>query len=231
MSNEYPLQEVLELACAAQRFNGEYVKEFLPVFDEDETQTKKFPNRTLMAYTLGIESQMWDELPSEHRPQLLRITANDQGLADEIKNYFRRLIFSAIADDNSFETNVNNLLNSESISPNNFGFIACLPSVYKRYVNQRKVKKASRTCDPAYLGSVGDRLEDLDSEIIEVFKSKNFEAYNITAIINNKMASWMSKFELVIGPAVIERAKIKDLSTHYFYGNPVTRLNYVKTAQ
>ena len=235
MSSEFLVQEVLELACAAQRVNGEYVKQDLYFdfdFDEDNnTQHKKFTNRTLITYALGVESQLWAEAAPEHRPPLIKILQEDKDLADTIKHYFRRLIFSAIADENSFESNVNQFLNSETITVNNFGFIACLPSVYQRYVTSSKVKKAARSCDASYLGSVGGHIEDKDCEIIEVVKSKNFEAYNITAIIDNMMVSWMSKFEPKIGPAVVVRAKIKELSTHYRNSNPVTRLNYVKVVQ
>lgn len=233
MSSEYSVQEVLELACAAQRVNGEYIKQDL-YFDFDEEnkiQRKKFTNRALMAFALGIDSQMWSECPPENRPPLIRITQEDKDLADTIRHYFRRLIFSAIADDNSFESNVNQILNSESIAPNNFGFIACLPSVHQRYIASSKVNKASNTCDASYVGSVGEHIADRDCEIIEVFKSKNFEAFNITAIIDNMMVSWMSKFEPQVGPAVVVRAKIKELSTHYRNSNPVTRLNYVKVVQ
>lgn len=233
MSSEYSVKEILELACAAQRINGEYVKHDLYFdFNEDNNiQRKKFTNRTLITYSLGLESQLWAEAAPEDRPPLLKILQEDIELADTIKHYFRRLIFSAIADDNSFESNVNQFLNSETISVNNFGFIACLPSVYKRYVESAKVKKSAKVCDNVHIGSIGDQIDDKDCEIIECFKSKNFEAFNITAIIDNMMVSWMSKFEPQLGPAVVIKAKVKEHSSHYRYGNAVTRLNYVKIEQ
>jgi len=231
MSNDYPVLEILELACAAQRVNGEYVKETITFDFNDTAQTTKFTNRTLITYAVGIDSQMWSEVSQDKRPPLLKITQEDKDLADNIQYYFRRLIFSAIAGENSFESNVNAILNDNSIKVNNFGFVACLPSVYKRYLAQSKLNKASRSCDQSYIGSVGDIIEDRDCELIEVFKSKNFEAYNVTAIIDNKMVSWITKFEPNPGPAVLIRAKVKELSKHYRNANPVTRLNYVKIAQ
>ena len=77
----------------------------------------------------------------------------------------------------------------------------------------------------------GTKLFDLDSEILEVRRSKNYDAYNVTAIICNKMATWMSNPELQVGPAVIVRANIKGLNIHQIYNVPVTRLNYVKVYQ
>jgi len=81
------------------------------------------------------------------------------------------------------------------------------------------------------LGKVGDRLADLDCEILEVIKSKNFTGWNVCAIINNKMASWMSQVELKTGPCVIVKARVKDNSKHWKHGNDETRLNFVKAAQ
>jgi hypothetical protein len=81
------------------------------------------------------------------------------------------------------------------------------------------------------LGEVGSQLKDLDCEILESVKSKNFEGYNISAIINNKMASWLGKENLNLGACVIVKAKIKDHSKHWKHGNDVTRLNYVKAVQ
>ena len=63
------------------------------------------------------------------------------------------------------------------------------------------------------------------------WNNKNFEGYNIDAIINNKMVSWISKTGLELGACVIVKAKIKDHTKHWKHQNDVTRLNYVKAAQ
>jgi len=81
------------------------------------------------------------------------------------------------------------------------------------------------------LAEIGTQLKDLDAEIISSVKSKNFEGYNIDAIINNRMASWINKTPLNLGACVIVKAKVKDHSKHWKHGNDVTRLNYVKAAQ
>jgi len=106
-----------------------------------------------------------------------------------------------------------------------------LPSVQARDEAQNKIKKIARTVEEGFLGNPGDRLANLDCEILEVNKSKNYEAWNICAIIDNKMASWMSQTKLTVGPCVIIKAKVKDNSKHWRHGNDETRLNYVKAAQ
>ena len=161
----------------------------------------------------------------------LKIIPEDVAQAEEIKRYFRKFLFSAIEGENDFQTNINAILGSELVSTNKFGYVACLPSVHARDVVQTKVKKAARTVEEGCLAEIGSTVKDLDAEIISSVKSKNFEGYNIDAIINNKMVSWMSKTDLQLGACVVIKAKVKDCNKHWKHQNDVTRLHYVKAAQ
>jgi hypothetical protein len=109
--------------------------------------------------------------------------------------------------------------------------VACLPSVHTRDISQTKVKKAAQQVEEGCLAEIGTQLKDLDAEIISSVKSKNFEGWNIDAIINSKMVSWLNKTALNLGACVVVKAKIKDHSKHWKHQNDVTRLNYVKAAQ
>jgi hypothetical protein len=226
---EFPTQQVLELACAAQRVNGSYIK------DQERISTQagvfmytKHTNKMLMLCT--VDYTIWTADPKD-APMPLKVLAEDTARAEEIKTYYKRLLFAAIDGENEFLTTINTILNSETVKENQFGYVACLPSVQVRDQVHSKVKKAARSVEEGFLGKPGDRLADLDGEILEVNKSKNFTGWNICAIINNKMASWMSQIELKRGPCVIVKAKIKDNSKHWKHGNDETRLNYVKAAQ
>ena len=222
---EFPTQQVLELACAAQRTNGSYVKDIEPVYAEDGVfMYNKHSNKTLMLYTLDDKMVIPDT-------KILKIEPEDVARAEEICKYYKRLVFVAIEGENEFLIKINSLLSGEIVKENEFGWMACLPSVQARDMAQTKIQKVARTVDSGYLGTVGSQLTDLDCEILESVKSKNFEGYNTSAIINNKMASWISKTNLQLGACVIVKAKIKDHSKHWKHGNDVTRLNYVKAAQ
>jgi hypothetical protein len=230
MLEQFPVQKVLELACAAQRTNEAYIKVSESVYDASGSFLFiKHSNKDLIRHTLGIS----DAQGSEERtmPALLRISASDVEQAEDILKYFRRLMFAAVTGENEFQIEVNSLLESEMMPANKLGFIACLPSVYARDVAQNKVKKAAQQSEEGFLAEIGAQLRDLDAEIISSVKSKNFEGYNIDAIINNKMASWMNKTNLELGPAVIVKAKVKDFNKHWKYQNDVTRLHFVKAAQ
>jgi hypothetical protein len=230
MSNkEFPTQQVLELACAAQRINGAYIKEEAPVYSEDGVYMyTKQTNKMQMLCTL--EPAIWTADPKD-APMPLKVLAEDVALAQEIQKYFKRLLFAAIEGENDFQTNIHSILSGDAVKQNQFGYVACLPSVYVRDLAQNKVKKAARSVEEGYLGNIGGNLKDLDAEIISSIKSKNFEGYNIDAIIHNKMASWLSKTNLNLGACVVVKAKIKDHSKHWKHQNDVTRLNYVKAAQ
>lgn len=226
---EFPTQQVLELACAAQRVNGAYLKEAEGVYTTDGVYMySKQTNKMQMLCT--VEPTIWTADPKD-APMPLKVTDEDVALAQEIKTYYKRLLFAAIEGENDFQTNINSFLSSENIESKNFGYIACLPHVYVKDKMQNKLKKVARSVDEGYLGDIGSQLKDLDAEILSSVKSKNFEGYNIDAIINNKMASWINKTSLSLGACVIVKAKVKDHNKHWKHQNDVTRLNYVKAAQ
>jgi len=231
---EFPLQTVLELACAAQRVNKTYQKDLEAVHaDGDIFDGKvmyyKYPNRQLMLFTLGEDHAQYNE--SYPKPQLLCTNLDDRELANDIQKYYRRLLFAAIQGDNEFQTEVNALLSKSETPINKFGFIACLPSVYKRDYARHQTEKRVKTLDDGYVGLIGEQILDKDCEIINSQRSKNFDAWNIDAIIDNKMVSWFSQADLKLGPCVVIKGKVKDHSKHWKYSNAVTRLNYVKAAQ
>jgi hypothetical protein len=226
---EFPTQQVLELACAAQRINGTYIKESVNVFADDNAYMyTNHTNKMMMLCTVNPSN--WTADPKD-APMPLKVLPEDTLLSEEIKKHFRKFMFSAIEGENDFQTNINTILSGDSVKVNQFGYVACLPSVYVRDLAQNKVKKAARTVEEGYLADIGSQLKDLDAEIISSVKSKNFEGYNIDAIINNRMVSWLNKTTLALGPCVVIKAKVKDHSKHWKHGNDVTRINYVKAAQ
>lgn len=230
----FPLQQVLELACAAQRVNNGYLKnlESLLTTEEDgtfKTAGYKHANKILMLATLGEDNTQYSG--DFTKPVLLCTNLEDQELANEIQKYYKRLLFAAIDGENEFLVKINSILSTSEVKTNEFGWVACLPSVYKRDFSKNQLEKKIKTIDHEYLDDIGKTVVDKDCEILSAKRSKNFDAWNIDAIIDNKMVSWMSKNELALGACVIVKAKVKDHNKHWKFENPVTRLNYVKAAQ
>jgi hypothetical protein len=229
MATEFQVQEVLELACAAQRVNGEYLKESQGVYDsEGKFLYVKNTNKILMLVTLT--PAVWTADPAT-QPMPLKVTEEDRQQAEAVRKYFRKFMFGAIAGENEFQTEVNAILSGNTVKQNKFGFVACLPSVMQRDVKKTEIKRSLRDCDNDALAAVDTAVFNLDCEIVEVKRSNNFDAWNINAIINNKIVSWFSKVELKTGPCVVQKAKVKAHGENWITKKVETRLNYVKAAQ
>lgn len=225
---DFSVQQVLELACAAQRINGDYIKEIVWIYDDNlKPLYRKEPNKFLMLFTLGCQPHHDDA----NRPDMLTVIEQDKQQAKEIQKHFRKFMFGAIAGENEFQTEVNTILNSDTVKQNKFGFVACLPSVMARDVTRNVVKRSLRDCDNEPLAQIDAKLSDLDCEIVEVKRSNNFDAWNISAIINNKIVSWFSKVELKTGPCVVIKAKVKTHGENWTTKKVETRFNFVKAVQ
>ncbi len=138
-------------------------------------------------------------------------------------------MFSVLAQpDNQFLQEILSLLNKEMMNENKLGFIACLPSVYERDRKRNDINKIIRDCENGYLAIKDSKVVDLKAKIIDCTRSKNFDAYNILAIIDNKLVSWFSKFPIRQNEVDVVSAKVKDNGENYFSKKAETRLNYVK---
>lgn len=226
----YDTQKVLALACAAFRTYGSYIKDNEFIYDSNgKFLFVKHTNKDLVKYALGILD--FGSTEKEFRPIKLILMPEDAVQAEAIKNHFRRLLFSAVKGTNEFETEINALLESETIPSNKVGYIACLPSIYAKELVKKTIKKGLISCEDARLAEEGETVLDKDCEILRVTRSKNFPAWNTLAVIDNRIVSWMSNKEPTVGPAVVIKAKVKGFGTNYQTGKTETRLNYVRIAQ
>lgn len=230
MAEVYSVQRVLELACAAQRTNRAYIKETESVYTDDgKFVCLKHDNKALIRHALGIEKYANTE--QEFRPADLFLETQDAELAEEIKSYYRRLMFAAVKGDNEFQTEVNSILNADTVPKSKIGFLACLPSTYARDKLRSDFKRNIKNCEDRHLADVDSFITDKDCEIIECSRSKNFDAYNINAIIHGVLVSWFSKHPVALGPAVLQKARVKEHRHHWLTKKAETRLNYVKVFQ
>lgn len=226
---DFPVQKVLELACAAQRYNNGYQKESETLYTDDgKSIGYKHSNKILMLWTLDTERR--NGADPQYLPPAIQIIERDVKLTEDIRTYYRRLMFSVLAQpDNQFLQEVLSLLNKEIMNENKIGFIACLPHVYEKDRKRNDITKIIRDCANNHLGEKDTKLVNLQATIVDCSRSKNFDAYNVLAIIDNKLASWFSKFPIKDKEVSIEHAKVKDQSTSFLLsGKAETRLNYVK---
>ena len=71
-------------------------------------------------------------------------------------------------------------------------------------------------------------VTNLEADVVGCSRSKNFDAYNITAIIDNKVVSWFSKQQIDLSTCHIKSAKVKEHQQQWISKKFETRLNYVK---
>ncbi len=225
---EFSVQQALELSCAAQRYNKDYVKESQPLYSDDaQFLSYQYSNKLCILFTIDPERRANSDAQSI--PTVLQITDEDRQLVEDIRTYYRRLMFSVLAQpDNSFLQEILSLLNKETMSENKMGFIACLPSVYERDKKNNNVNKIFKNCISEPLGVADTKLENLTANIIDCVRSKNYDAWNVLAIIDNKIVSWFSKFPIKQLEVQIASAKIKGIYENYLSKKVETRLNYVK---
>lgn len=228
---DHPVQEILELACAAQRINQSYLKENTPVYTEDfQIVSYKFSNKMMMLWTVDPETKVWNG--GGIGPDKLVVTEDDKALTDEIRSYYRRLMFGVLADpDNSFQQEVFSLLSKQMMPSNKFGFIACLPSVYERDHKKTTIGKMLKECDDSYLSAIDSKVSNIEARIVDCTRSKNYDAYNITAIADNKIISWFSKKTIDMPTVNIQMAKVKGHQQNWISKKYETRLNYVKVRE
>lgn len=225
---DFPVQRALELACAAQRYNNCYQKESETLWTDDgKSMGYKHSNKILMLWTL--DQQRREGADPLYLPPVIQTDERDTKLTENIRTYYRRLMFSVLAEpENQFLQEVLSLLNKETMNENKLGFIACLPSVYERDRKRNDLNKIIKECDNGYLAIKETKLSNLNARILDCSRSKNFDAYNVLAIIDNKLVSWFSKSPITQTEIEIQSAKVKDNTSNWQSKKDETRLNYVK---
>ena len=223
----YNTRSVIEFACSAYRLYGEYIIENQYRLDDTgNLMFTKYSNKILVLYALGILK--YRDFDAKDLPMQLFVSQEDIDEAERILKHFRKLTFKIIKGNSSkFETELNTLLSSEEIPGNKIGYLVCLP--YIRTTDG--VNKCLENADNETLGEENTWIFDKDCNILQVKKSVKYDAWNMLAIIDNKIVSWMSKKSASVGDAVLQKAKVKAISVNYKTGKKETRLNYVKVAQ
>lgn len=227
-AREYPVQAVLELAVVAQRINNTYRKETEAVVTDDNVVVDwKHTNKSLVLYGLG-ENTWQSHIPLPR----LTVTDEDVSRTTEIREFYRRLAFSVIANSaGEFHKEIFSLLNTHSMPVNKVGYVASLPHSYTRDLKQNAARKSVKKCEDKILAQIDDKLIDKDCEILEVKYSDKYECWSTLAIIDDCLVSWMGKVQLTPGPCVIVKANVKGHGLHWLHKIAETRLNYVKAFQ
>jgi len=244
----YDTQLVLEASVAANRFNGEYVKENETRYNKDthgdvmynnEHATKwvvdRIKNKSLVYFlvTNKLPDPKWNKEENEFLQTVkIKITDADVQVAKDIKLHFQGKLFEALGGNlNEYVENIWKTLDTEQVSAREIGLLVSTPSAYYRDANKESIENTVlENCVNEYIGSVGDKIEG-SVKVINAMYSTNYEAYIYTGIYDGKfLVNFWNGKELAKKDETINiKAKIKRLGLSKFYkGAWETSLNYVR---
>jgi hypothetical protein len=207
----YTADQVWACAVAAQRINGEYLKE--PVWgpsDSGEDRMIKDANKLMVKQWLRTENYSL-------------VTAADHEQGREMRNYFNGYLLKQISGKiNDFESTALRIAQMDEFTGKHlleFAVISCLPSVMLRDQDRRDLKDAINGSTQLE-GEVGDKIQGM----IDVFRCDYQQAYNkfkVQARLGDSFVNFWYGSRLE--GAVTIRAKIKAQR-----GDNTTQLNFVK---
>jgi hypothetical protein len=211
---QFTADQVWACAVAAQRINGEYLKE--PVWTQPDNDLTgpmvlvKDANKLMVKQWLRTEN-------------FSLVTAADHEQGQEIRNYFNGYLLKQIAGKiNEFEQTALRIAQMEEFTGRNlleFAVISCLPSVMLRDQDRKELKDAINS-STQLTGEVGDKIQG----VIDVFRcdyQQMYVKFKVQARMGDSYVSFW--FGSRVDGTVTIRAKIKAQR-----GDNTTQLNFVK---
>jgi hypothetical protein len=215
-SFKYSVEDVWGAAVAAQRVNGEYVKEDQYSYDTDtneRTLTKK-RNRDIMMDFLAVPGTITDEDRATGR-ECRRFLQNDltfRALKGQL-NEFDSSVSRVAAVDDQFDTVQHRL---------ELAVVACLPQSHQRSMVRQSIQDRVRSATGGYVGNIGDKVA-LTAEIVSAKYSQTYGIFWVTAITQNNQALFFS-YKSQLNSAT----KIELVGTVKAHRDNQTQLNRVK---
>tara|TARA_Y100000389_G_scaffold10122_1_gene9452 strand:- start:2238 stop:2957 length:720 start_codon:yes stop_codon:yes gene_type:complete len=214
-----PIQDALAIAVAAQRINGNYIKDTRR-FSEPENKTQ-FSNKEIVRFFFDFHA------PTDYvKPTL---TAQDYEEVAEIHKWMKRYVMLGLADLDDFKRDIVNAVAENNVPVTRLGLIAFVPEFVKRDKHETGLTKEIRIeyRDSQYLGKEKDIVEGV-IKILDKRYSEHWESYNYTAVIDGNLVSFMNKFPYDVGRMLRVKGKVKAQTKNKLFSANETRLNYVK---
>jgi len=214
-----PIQDALAIAVAAQRINGNYIKDTRR-FSEPENKTQ-FSNKEIVRFFFDFHA------PTDYvKPTL---TAQDYEEVAEIHKWMKRYVMLGLADLDNFKRDIINVVAENNVPVTRLGLIAFVPEFVKRDKHETGLTKEIRIeyRDSQYLGKEKDIVEGV-IKILDKRYSEHWESYNYTAVIDGNLVSFMNKFPYDVGRMLRVKGKVKAQTKNKLFSANETRLNYVK---
>jgi hypothetical protein len=188
---KFPAADVWAAACAAQRINGEYLKERTHTYDDNYTVTSTKQANKVLVRTMLLE-----------KPELIQ--DEDRLLGAVVQNYFQCKLMDVLADRaNDFTRTAVELAGREEFAANDWlglATAACLPQSYARGLERdaRNETKMEAQLSSQHFGKVGDKVAG-ELTVLESRYSRKWEAWYVSATVGTNVVLFAYRGELTAG--------------------------------
>ena len=194
----YSTNEVFAAACAAQRINGEYLKEDKNIFDTDGDVIKveKVANKKLTSQFLRGDFEIGDE---------------DRVLGQEVRQYCHSLTFKILQGKtlSEFEQTMLTIADKETVdSFYEIAVVSSLPASYERSKVRREQSNRLRDHQGCLTQAEGTAV-DLEIEVVRCNYSNNWDTYYVTAIVENAVVFFAFRDQIEVGSKIRVKGKVK----------------------
>ena len=208
----YSTNEVFAAACAAQRINGEYLKDDKNVFDEDGyiVEVEKIANKKLTSQILRGD---FDVVCDAYR---------EQGQA--VRQYCNSLTFKILQGKklSDFEQTMIQIADKETIdSFYDIAVASSLPASYERSKVRLEQSNRLRDHQGCLAHAEGTKVE-LDIEVVRCNYSNNWDTHFVTAIVDDAVVFFAFRDKIEIGSKIRIKGKVKS------HKEDRTQLSHVK---
>jgi hypothetical protein len=228
---EYPTEKLIELAFAAYRINGGYVKDTRR-YSEDKPTV--YSNKEIVAYSAAHYNQYNEKdsvlktwIPTDFVP--VKVTDEDRAAKADADRHMRRYTLLALGNLSDFQQDVFSAYSSERMPVNRVGLVAYLPEFVYRELQDKMYKERLKT-EFANSRYYENKVEG-DCEILKVIRvSKEFEEpfYMHFGVVDGNLICFARKEGFAVGKVYVITAKVKGQDRERETGLPMTRVNYVK---
>lgn len=186
-----PADMVWAAACAAQRINGEYLKEATHVFDDDyKVISTREANKVLMRTIMIDKTEL--------------ITDEDRAQVAEIRQYFQCKLMEVLSGRaNSFTQTAVELASRDEFAHNDWlglATVACLPQSYVRGLerDKRNEVKQEAVYVSQHVGKIGDKMRG-ELTILESRYSEKWATHYVTATYESNVVLFSYRSALDAG--------------------------------
>lgn len=224
---EVPMLNALALAVAVYEHNGnEYLKS--EEWDAGVSDIKRYSNRAIMRANLG-----WDFYTPGTGPSMVNVTQKHYDIADDIKEYTKKLLMKLLSDTHDYETQLYQAINQPTMKSNDIGFVVSAPVYYFNNKNKDEINSRLENTNNKHVGMVGGKVFLQDFEITRCMPSTKFNGWIVQGFNEDNFFMFFAsgekykKFDYKFGDKVKITGKIKD---HVLEKDkyPMTKLTWVQ---